>query len=98
MRTHRGPGVDEEAAGYDLVRDALGELVLNLATSRYRLLARVKAGQLEREQADRASWAEVGSAPTSLGQRDRYPAPGGSSHTTGPAPNRFKRQSLAREN
>ncbi len=90
--------MDEEAAGYDLVRDALGELVLNLATSRYRLLARVKAGQLEREQADRAQWAEAGRQVARLCERVRYQAPAGSSHTTGRAPNRFKGQSLPREN
>ncbi len=90
--------MDEEVAGYDLVKDALGELVLNLARSRYRLLARVKAGQLELEQADRAQWAEVGRQVAWLCERVTYQAPAGSSHTTGRAPNRLKGQSLAREN
>jgi hypothetical protein len=84
--------------GYDLVRDALGELVFNVARSRYRLLARVKAGELELEQADRAQWAEVGRQVARLCKRVRYPAPGGSSHTTVRKPNCLGGESLARAN
>jgi len=85
--TDRGPGVNAETAGDDLVRDALGELVSHLARSRYRLLARVKAGELELQEADRAQWAEVGCQVARLCERVRYPAPGGGSHTTVRKPN-----------
>ncbi len=87
-----------QGAGAGTCRAALGELVCDVASSRPGGFARVRISRLEREQADRASWAEVGCQVARRDQRAGYPAPGGSSHTTVRKPNCLGGESLARAN
>ncbi len=97
----RQPGRTGQGAGVGACQTTLGELVCDVASSRPGGFARVKVSRRERGQADRAVWAEVGSAPTSRDRHDSSPAPGGSSHTTvrkptclgggGPLPGRIAR-------
>lgn len=82
MRTDWGPGVNGQGAGENRGKNALGELVFDLARADKRGCQEVKVSRLDEAEADRALQAEVLEPAKSGSQYRSSPGSSGSGDKT----------------